>query len=349
MADRLEMAGERAWRPREEWITAVNADGETEILPGSQFRHIQFLPLVMQHESRAWARNLQNFLDLTPNARLWTFTLGERVPVSDVRERVRAILHRLSDRAPRWRKWGMDTVARRMEFTIDEGEGGMLTYHVHAHVILVPDRFRKKDEFAKLISDIRESWGSQHYSHDDGIIRDSREVSKYLAKVESKEDRRGIGVSELPTSEFLLLAKAVHGLSLSRALGSFRRLQQRYKREGVSPRRLGEEGWALVRKMTVGARQERNGSGNTTNIVLGSCVAALRKPILRQCILVQNFTSLEDLLRLRGEAVSSFLYTPARHLRSEKGGADPPWSDPPLVGALVTAGGKNGGGNEGGR
>lgn len=299
VADALELVGVPARRNDGNIVSVVGKNGECEHLTGSIYRHINFLPSVQQMESRVWARDLQHYLDDNPNCRMWVMTSGKRCGINEVRERVMELtrnISRLGHYLAR-SKW-VEFEAVRTEFTIRREDNGSASFHVHAHVIVKPLHYMTRQRWIALLRLVQARY--PNHWRDCGRIHDSRECSKYLTKLEAKDDGEGIGLLDLNKWELGALAKQLHGRQLTRRMGEFSKQCRDRRERGVSIRKMGEGGWKEVRKPKTFANQLRNKSGSSRDIVLGRCLTTFSRPVLEVGLIVMNYGGdLPRLLRAR--------------------------------------------------
>ncbi|HEY1123875.1 MAG TPA: hypothetical protein VGE67_19815, partial [Haloferula sp.] len=85
IAEALESQGIRAFGPSKLSLVGV-LSGEVVELP--DFRNIVFIPSVAQRKRHAMLKHLEYFMQMHPFSRMWVFTSGGRVELSDVRERI---------------------------------------------------------------------------------------------------------------------------------------------------------------------------------------------------------------------------------------------------------------------
>jgi hypothetical protein len=303
IAARLEAQGITARRPRSEWVAVVGRGGEAEVLPGSQYRHVQFIPAVMATESRQWCRDLQHFLDAHEFCRMWVLTSGRRCKVGEIGQRLGWMSRKISALARVIKaKWGIEAQAARTEITIKAEPDGSHSFHPHTHLIVMPTRTLTKSDWNNALRYVHRRMGT-HWS-DCGRIRDAAECGKYLAKIDDTEEGDGCGILSLSDAELAELARQLFHRQLSRRMGRFARECRDRQTRGVRIRKTPDEQgvwrWAEVAKPKIDARQRPNGSGRSANIVIGRTVCTFRRPVLEAGLLVLNYDGdYAKLLRLR--------------------------------------------------
>jgi hypothetical protein len=327
IAARLESQGIPTHRPRSEWVTVLGRGGEAEVLPGSQYRHIQFLPVVMQAESRQWCRDLQFFLDAHPFCRMWVLTSGRRCKVQEIGQRLGRMSRKISALAYVLKaRWGIEAQAARTEITIKAEDDGN-SFHPHTHLIVMPTRRLTKTEWAAALRYVHKAMGT-HW-RDCGRIRDAAECGKYLAKIEDTEEGEGKGILSLSGEELAEMHRQLFHRQLSRRMGLFAQECRDRQTRGVKVRKTPDERgvwrWSEVAKAKVEARQKANGSGLSSNIVIGRTVCTFRRPVLEAGLLVLNYDGdYAKLIRLRfgGDEDAAFsVHTRTKIVQAEGGGA----------------------------
>jgi len=306
VADRLESMCIPARRTDGNVLSVVSANGDAEPLIGSIYRHINFLPSVQQQESRAWSRDLQAFLDANPNSRMWVFTNGPRVPIHKVRESFQEQTRRFSRIAHKLKAGRLiQFQAARAEFTIERDESGVLSFHCHTHIIVTPMRVLSRAEWKCLLRRTKRLNKSFHWD-DSGHIKKSKECSKYLTKLESRDDGKGIGLLDLDRYELAQLHDQLFGLHLTRRMGRFMIECRDRKLRRVSLRKVNDK-WREVSmpRLSTSTFDEDavltpgNDKGNKPrlDVVLGKCVTTFRRPVLEIGLIVSNYSGSIGALR----------------------------------------------------
>jgi len=195
IAERLESVGVTAFRdtPYAIYRYAVHS-GRVEKLPS--FRRIAFIPSVAQSIRAPVVSALEYFLERHPFCRFWTFTSGPRVPICEIRDRIRELHRRLSklNDAPFMLSAGARLVFRSTEYgtpetadsfdsggEIDRDDNGRVMLHPHAHcVVWLAKGPLPPKQWAALLKQVWAYWGD-HW--DEGsTIRNARELCKYVTK-----------------------------------------------------------------------------------------------------------------------------------------------------------------------
>lgn len=168
-----------------------------------QYRRICLLPYIAAIVRASKLAALEYFLQRNRYARFWTFTTGIRCDLAGLRPRI-AFLHRRLSRLSAFlrEKFGVELVFRSTEFGTVERAGGSERsegriefdeatgeplFHVHAHVVVNSLVGRlSKARWAELIKAVWDFWtapdGTRAHWDADGVIRDAREVCKYVTK-----------------------------------------------------------------------------------------------------------------------------------------------------------------------
>lgn len=305
LANRLESQAIQAKRTDPTILSVVSATGESEPLIGSLYRHINFLPSVQQMESRAWARDLQAFMDQNKYCRMWVLTNGERVPVQGVRDAFQEQARRFSKIAYKLKKDNLvQFQAARAEFTIKRDPWtNEPFYHCHTHIIVTPLRFLPEDEWVALLARVRVLNNNCHWN-DCGAIDDAGECSKYLSKLEASDKGDGIGLLDLKPIELAQLHHQLFRLHLSRRMGKFLLQSRDRKKRGVTLRKIDKR-WREVAKPRFSAFDEDavltpgNDKGNKprVNVVLGKCATTFTRPVLEIGLIVANYSGNIEQLR----------------------------------------------------
>lgn len=304
LAERLQSTGIQAKRTDPMILSVVSATGESEPLIGSLYRHINFLPSVQQMESRAWARDLQAFMDQNKYCRMWVMTNGPRVPVHKVRESFQEQARRFSKIAYKLKKDNLvQFQAARAEFTIKRHlKTGEPLYHCHTHIIVTPLRYLTEDEWKALLARVRVLNNNLAW-RDCERIHDSGECSKYLTKLETTDKGDGIGLLDLDRFELAQLHDQLFHLQLSRRMGKFLLQSRDRKQRGVTLRKIGKR-WREVAKPRFSTFDENavltpgNDKGNKprVNLVLGKCATTFTRPVLEIGLIVANYSgNIEEL------------------------------------------------------
>jgi hypothetical protein len=180
-----------------------------------------------------------------------------------LRERIRSFHREISKFSHDLRKrWGIEIVMRATEMGTPDHvpkygnksefhnhpspdmEDGVLTrnkrkeveFHVHAHLLVNQHRFIEPDDFRKMLSWVSKRW--PYYWHECGIIRNSREVCKYITKPAE--------VDNLKPSELVALFHATHRLKLIQPMGEIKE-QMRRRRENMLRLESYEDKYGQVR------------------------------------------------------------------------------------------------------
>jgi hypothetical protein len=231
----LENNGVSAYRNDDSnvYIYSVHSQ-EVEKLP--KFRRICFLPSVAASLRRPMVTALDSYLEEHPFCRMWTFTAGRRTKTGDLRDSIKKFHRRLS-RFSSWLKTqGVEMVFRSTELgtpetaesqkenantagTIDRDANDEALFHIHSHCLVrLIDGPMNGEAWAALLAKVWQRWGN-HW--DDGLMRNSRELCKYVFKPDE--------LLSLKDSELCELYHQLKRLKLVAPLGDLRENIKRRK------------------------------------------------------------------------------------------------------------------------
>ena len=300
IAERLQSAGvDNIFQDDTKWVSVVNSLGESSVLTGSMFRHIQFLPCVQQAESRKWFRDLESWIERNPYCRMATITQGARCPISEVRLRKKLFSRKLSKFAFECRSWNVQVDYCRDEFTLKrETLGSEVTVHLHAHIIYRPTKMLAPNVWTAFLKRVHDFWGTVW--QDCGRIQNPAECCKYLTKLvrTAHDDADTIGLMDLQPKELVELYAATKGLQFSRAFGEFAAERANRKANGTSlhkvpgPDEKSKWSYAEVKKGgNAGAEYAapKNVDKVPFDLVLGWTATAAFSPVFVRALLVMNY------------------------------------------------------------
>lgn len=197
IAERLQSVAVSAYRetPFSLYHYAIHS---RRIVKVPNFRRICLLPYIANSLRGPVVSALEYFLDKHPFCRFWTFTTGLRCPLSDLRQRVKALHRKLSklNDEPFMRAAGLRIVFRSTEFgtpetntlaekvlagEIERDDSGKVLFHPHAHCVVFPARGHiSARKWAGILKQVWKFWGDQW--DDGGSIGTARECCKYVTK-----------------------------------------------------------------------------------------------------------------------------------------------------------------------
>lgn len=205
LATKLEKEGIAAYRDSQYWFYQFYVhSGFLEEIPA--FRRIMLLPAVAAAVRAPMLSAVEAFVERNPFCRFWTFTSGERVPVSGLRKRIRYLHRKLSDlnAQPFMQALGVEIVFRSTELGTPEcdaknkrlamrkwgrferGANGELFFHPHAHCVVFLRKGRvSAEKWEALFHQIWAFWVHQWDGGkrgESGVIRNARECVKYVIK-----------------------------------------------------------------------------------------------------------------------------------------------------------------------
>jgi hypothetical protein len=294
LAMRLQLAGVDAYRPESDHVYTVTSDGYYSILASSQYRHIIFLPSVQQFEIRQFARELEYCLLNKKWARMWVITAGPRCYHCDLQGQVQKLNKKIADLNKLLQKYGIETISSRIEFTLVRDEMGDITYHPHSHVIINPLHRIAPDVWATMLIEAHKLLPD--YFSVCGVIRNLKEVTKYITKIITSEEGDGIGIMDLEPSELKQFQEAVFNQRLVAKYNSFRDQSRDFaKKECVLKKscRNKKVAWLLVKKNKIKKKVASeltpgNDKLKIKNKVIGETICMIQN-ILQKGYLIQNF------------------------------------------------------------
>lgn len=316
LVKKLLSVGTDLYRSKEDWIWLVNDEGFSYVLPSSKYCHQQFLPIVQQSEVRLYVKDLEYFLERNPYCRMMVITVGDRVLVDGIKQRIHDLNYTVNRFAKFSRKHDVSVDFSRVEITINENEG-VNSYHIHAHIIYHPLRKLNKNKWQKYLVDAHKRF-SGHFK-DCGKLHSIKEVTKYLTKINKTEEGEGIGLLDLSAYELQNFHSQVFKQRLISRFNVFKSESADRKNKGLKlkkikiPENPKKMKWVLVKvgkaksekvksekseedKKIKEDFEEKNKQAVKNiikNQVLGETVGALNKPILQKCYIVKNYTSFE--------------------------------------------------------
>ena len=251
------------------------------------FRNISVLPYVARKNRQSMLKELEYFLNGVVAPRTWVHTTGPRCSIEEAEERFKKVHREISK--INYEKWFKEAGA---EFVFRSGELGEivktddgLSVHPHIHTVLVLRRKLPKREWSNLLTRIRSYFGA--YSHDCGVIRDVRELVKYVCKPSDLEALDGADLYKLH-----LLTKSVR---MVECLRSFRKLRRSIRE---SDEKVCRRKGSLKRVPKWNTKNEPNlpqrptspdGNGSAEPSVVSWCVpSAVFTPVTEPCFIVHG-------------------------------------------------------------
>lgn len=197
---RLEAKGVYAYRggPWGLWKYGVHTG---TVYTDPRFRRCCILPHVAKQLRMPTLTALEAWLQRNPFARFWTFTGGKRCLIVEARERIRAMVRKLSrlNAEPFMRNAGVEIVFRSVELgtpelaedgkrredeetgVFERDEQGRALLHPHLHcVVQLRNGPLSKHRWSELLKQVWAFWGD-HWD-DARVIRNARECCKYVTK-----------------------------------------------------------------------------------------------------------------------------------------------------------------------
>lgn len=191
-----------------------------------KFRNSCFLPYMASQTRGKMLKALESYLENNPFARMWTFTSGQRVGLSEIRKRTQKLHRRLSKLNKFLRdELGIEMVFRATEFGTPEtgkktdgqferSESGEVKFHVHSHCLvrIIDDKPMSKQRWQACLERVWEFWG--HHWDDGKSVKDVRELCKYVSKPAA--------ILGLEDWELLTLYRETNSLHLIQPMGELR-------------------------------------------------------------------------------------------------------------------------------
>ncbi|WP_043589012.1 hypothetical protein [Geminisphaera colitermitum] len=208
IANKMECAGFKAYRDDNYQLCFWYIHSQTmEKIPA--FRRLCFIPCMAAQIRAQKLAALEYFIQCHPFCRFWTFTSGNRVGIDGLSKRLSDLHKRISEFNKKLReKWGIEIVFRSDEFgtlefddklakkadseagRIEFDENGEPLFHVHTHCVVhslvgyIPPK-----KWEEVLKWVWKEWGN--IWDEGGIIRDAREVCKYVTKPNDMEQLTG--------------------------------------------------------------------------------------------------------------------------------------------------------------
>lgn len=294
IADKLMAAGILSERHDAGLSTVGDLSGDVQVL--TAYRHIQLLPKVAARDRAVLMRDLQYFLKHLAGGycRYGVVTSGERVPFGgDLRGQMRAHRRKISRWAAAALDFGIEVLFRGDEYTFTA-----LGAHGHSNVLYRPIRKLSRQEWKEFLEWSWKFLGT-HW-RDCGVLKDIREVVKYICKLApaEKQDDGSISLDMLTPDQIAWLHHANYRCKISQPMGRFAAFRNRLKveRQRIVWKRCGGAGMRLVKmaKRPVKDRQERGEGGGGVcpeNLVMSRCLPSPGPDgILETHTVVANYT-----------------------------------------------------------
>ncbi|HEY1172882.1 MAG TPA: hypothetical protein VGH19_16055 [Verrucomicrobiae bacterium] len=210
-------------------------------LPG--FAHQVFLP-IMAHDSRAaLIKEFQLWMERHQYTRYYVVTTGERCGIGELKDRFQWLHEQISE----FRRWlrtmpeyhGIEVVLRCDEFTIRRESNGILSFHPHTNLAihfprLIGGRNLDKEERSAAFLQFKARVDAFFGTHvkDNGLIRNQRELIKYICKYEKDASGDGtIGLLDVTPYELAEIYSVRRGLKPVQTLGDFKKFRGGLRRD----------------------------------------------------------------------------------------------------------------------
>jgi hypothetical protein len=160
-------------------IFGLNSKGVKKL---DNYRNISILPIKARQQRNKVSKELQLFLHQNKYTRMWLFT-DKRTTLPFLRKTFQKMHRKLSKLNDKkfMKNLGAKFVFRTSElgemFPIGKDD---ISIHPHMHALLVLQRKLSTEDFEQLLKNIKSYWSA--YCADSGIIRNARELTKYVVK-----------------------------------------------------------------------------------------------------------------------------------------------------------------------
>ena len=187
------------------------------------YRNISIIPVKGRQQRNGKNKELQYFLSQNPHTRMWLFTDKRTtlVYLRDVLQRMHRKLSKLNNKKF-MKLYGARFVFRTSELgeIIPLGQSDV-SVHPHMHALLVLDGKLTKKQFIALNTKIKHYWKA--YSADSGIIKNPRELTKYVVKPNDMD--------ALNAQQTIKLYKAQQGLHLVQPLQDLKNTRRKIRED----------------------------------------------------------------------------------------------------------------------
>ena len=189
IASKMESVGYTAYDYNQDLtIIGLHSQQATKLPP---FRNITIIPWVARKKRNSSAKELEYFLQKNPNARTWVHTTGPRCNIFELPKRLKKLHAKFGrvNHQPFMQKHGARFVFRSTEFGEIAKTNEGLSFHPHAHSVLVLDKKLDNKAWCELVSSIRKFF--VYHSKDCGVIKSVKELVKYCVKPSDLESLDG--------------------------------------------------------------------------------------------------------------------------------------------------------------
>jgi len=295
IANRMESAGFSVRSGRDLALVGLHSRNVRQL---EDFRDLRILPTVARRKRRNLQKYVERFAEMHPYCRMWTFTTGDRVPVWELRERLRWLHRKVSKLNAQefMQANGLRVEARFSELgEIVTCEGRPPLYHPHAHLLVSTSCRLSAEAWGGLLDSVHEWWGQ--WWNEGGRVRDARELVKYCAKPGD--------LLKLDGRELVLLQDVMSKARLVETLGTIRKERKHHKDQGLRIDRISGN-WRTVHRWNVGTDPRTLGRSCGAAVpptlrLLARCIPApIFMPVSEPIFLVENLrtASIDDVLAL---------------------------------------------------
>ena len=187
------------------------------------YRNLSIIPIKARTQRMRTTKELEHFLYHHPYTRMWLFT-DKRTNLMHLRHVLKKMHRKLSKLNDQdfMKYYGARFVFRTSElgeiFPLGKSD---ISVHPHMHALMVLDKKLSKKEFINLNKLIQSYWKA--YSADSGIVKNARELTKYVAKPNDLES--------LNAEQIVKLYHAQNGLHLVQPLQDFKLHRQQIRED----------------------------------------------------------------------------------------------------------------------
>ncbi|WP_169566795.1 hypothetical protein [Sneathiella limimaris] len=296
IARRLESEGIPAYQQDNSTTIIGLCSGEVE--KANHFRNSNIIPSMQARNVHDMLRHVRYFMDNSNRRHLRMLVISNGwVPLSSYRNEHKAFTRKISKISadPVLKERGIQFVYYNVENTIKRASDNDPHLNMHSHVLMRSTKRLGPKKWAETMEFIKSRF-DKGYAHDERI-RNPAECVKYVFKP--------CEFDLLTNGELKELFLQTCRLKFFHPLGPIREFRRKLREDRLklvkAPDQNGRWGWNVQPKARTGAKQERNESGETQDIVV-----AITNPMPKftrryePCLIVRNFSgNLNDLIRKR--------------------------------------------------
>jgi hypothetical protein len=271
--------------------------------PAVQFRNSNLIPTVQAKNVHDMLRDVRFVVETTSRKQLRMAVVSNGwQPLDSYREEHKRFTRLLSRfaAAKELDAWGIEILFYNVENTVQRDAGGAPMLNQHSH-LLIRSRQRLGAKRWTAFLDWARSRFPKGYFHDAGRVVDPAECVKYAFKPAE--------LDALTSAEFAELFRQTYRLKFFQPIGELRAMRRELKERRMKlvqvPAWFGatreERVWAVVAKAPVEAKQEKNDSGSSSNVIVGMTLPQPRFSVHAEpCLIVKGWTGdIDELVRAR--------------------------------------------------